>query len=355
MRYAERARIRQAQFRRTLPEAARTPTDALGLRHGHLLTLGAELHNLAPSIRGDDGVVPFFRARGIQWWTSSASGDVGQGHPTRNLASSQVACVNVLFPLAAEPAALLAFARAIDPEITELVPIPDPRDNPPSLVDFEWVGWSAPLEGGRITRGANQTSTDALIVGRTPRGVRALVIEWKYTEAYRSPQDKGAGDSGRTRLDRYTDRYHAADSSFRGDVPLPELLFEPYYQLMRLRLLADEVVRSGLSPTLPVADATVVVVAPSANEDYLRPWPATPLARRFPEAQTVVEVLQGLAKDPATFRFVDVDVARHAAFEPMFAAGKLEWSNYLAARYGGDIRPPDWSPATPPPLSWRRS
>lgn len=79
MRYAEHARIRQAQFRRTLPEAARTPTDALGLRHGHLLTLGAELHNLAPSIRGDDSVVPFFRARGIQWWTSSASGDVAAG------------------------------------------------------------------------------------------------------------------------------------------------------------------------------------------------------------------------------------------------------------------------------------
>lgn len=353
MRYGERVRIRQAQFRRTLPEEARTPTDALGLRRGHLLALGAELHNLAPSIRGDEGVVPFFRSRGIRWRTSSRSGDLGQGHPSRDLTSSQVACVNFLFPLLTEPPALLAFARAIDPEITELLPIPDAGGNPPALLELEWVGWSASPEGGRAARGADQTRADALLLARTARGVRALLIDWKYAEDYRSAGDKGLGASGRARLDRYSGRYHAPDSSFRGDVPISELLFEPSYQLLRLRRLADEVVRSGLSPACPVDDAMVVVIAPTANEDYLRPARRTPLARRFPEARTVIEILQALSKDPAAFRFVDVDLARYLTFDAMFAAGKLDWSNYLAARYGGDIRPPDWRPGAPPPLPWR--
>lgn len=344
MRYGERVRLVQAQFRRTLPEAARTPTDVLGQRHGHLLALGAELHNLMPEIRGDDGVVPFFRSRGIHWWSSPRSGDVGVGHPTRNLASSQIACVNTLFPLAADPPALLAFARGLDPEVEELLPIPDPLGNPPSRVEFEWVGWSTPLEGGRVNRGANQTSTDALLLGRTSRGVRALFIEWKYAEEYRYPEDKGLGPSGRTRRARYTDRYLAADSSFRGDVPLAELLFEPYYQLMRLRLLADDVVRTGLSPTQPVDDAVVIVVGPEANDDYLRPFPHTPLARRFPETANVVEILRRLAKDPRAFRFVDDTRARRAAFDARAASRGFDWWNYLAARYPTE-------PADPPRAS----
>ena len=55
------------------------------------------------------------------------SGDAkGQDGPTRNLASSQVACVNFLLPLARRPAALLALVRQLDPEVVAVEPIPDP-------------------------------------------------------------------------------------------------------------------------------------------------------------------------------------------------------------------------------------
>jgi hypothetical protein len=333
MRYGERARATQAQFRRSLPNEARSPDDPVGLRNGHLLALGYEAYNLYPGIR--DTIGPFFASRGVKWWTSARSGDVGEDHPTRNLASSQIACVNTLYPLAAHPEVLLAFARALDPEVESLLPIPDPLGNPPSLVEFEWVGWSAPIEGGRVTRGANQTSADALLLTRTARGVRALVIEWKYCEEYRYPEDKGVGPSGQTRLRRYTGRYEAPDSAFRADIPVAEFLFEPYYQLFRLRLLADELVRSGIGPGQRVDDAAVIVVCPTGNEDYLRPVARTPLARRFPAAGTVHAVMQATLKDPAGVRHVGIREAMREVFDAAWAANLGDWLNYHAARYQG--------------------
>ncbi len=68
------ARAQQARFRATLPEAARTPGDDRGLRHGHLLALGHELENLIPELRGDGGADDFFHALRIKWWRSGRSG-----------------------------------------------------------------------------------------------------------------------------------------------------------------------------------------------------------------------------------------------------------------------------------------
>lgn len=332
MPFGSEARAAQARFRDTLPEPARSPSDPVGRRHGHLLALGHEAENLHPELRGPDGAEAFFRARGIHWWKSTRSGDGPGEGPTRNLASSQVACVNFLLPLARRPAALLAVVRAIDPEVTALEPIPDPGGAAPSLVEFEWVGWEAPLEGGRLNRGAMQTSADALVLGHTSTGLRALVFEWKYCEEYLRPEDKGAGPSGDTRRRRYLGRYHARDGAFRGDVPLDELLFEPYYQLLRLRLLADELARSGVGPELPVHDAKVVVVCPEANRDYRVPVASTPLARRFPGRATVVELMRDTVRDPAGFELV----APARLVDGAAGLGELAaWVGYQRGRYGG--------------------
>src|SRR5438309_2298199 len=101
MAFGEVARAQQARFRSTLAAEPQRPTDDKGLRHGHLLALGHELENLIPSLRGESGALSFFRERGIKWWRNSRSGDTNDSDgPTRNLASSQVACVNFLLPLA---------------------------------------------------------------------------------------------------------------------------------------------------------------------------------------------------------------------------------------------------------------
>ena len=89
-------RKRQAVFR----EGLTTPSDGIGQRHDYLLALGCEEENLFPTLRGDDGAGRYFADRNIKWWQASVSGDASDGkRPTRNMASSQIACVNFLLPL----------------------------------------------------------------------------------------------------------------------------------------------------------------------------------------------------------------------------------------------------------------
>ena len=96
------AKQRQHHFRDSSPtvsDQGRSSTDEKGLRHTHLLAQGYEVENLFPGIRGEGGAIDFFRQRRIKWWTSPASGDYGKADkPTRNMASSQVACVNFCCP-----------------------------------------------------------------------------------------------------------------------------------------------------------------------------------------------------------------------------------------------------------------
>lgn len=336
-RFGVTARREQARFRASLSAAAQQPDDDKGKRNPHLLAHGHELENLFPGIRGAGGALAFFAERGIPWWTSARSGDrvpdatyVG---PTRNLASSQVSCVNFLLPLASVPGALLALLQAIDADVTNVETIVDSKGLA-ALVEFEWVGWREPLEGGRMTRGANQTSLDALLVARTTGGRRAYLIEWKYCEEYLRPEDKGQGRPGDTRKARYRHLYTSPTSSFNGALPFEDLLYEPFYQLMRMLLLGDRMLTEGVTEALRVEDMRVVVVCPTANVDYRRVVPATPLGRRSPAGAAVRDAMRVALKDPRRLEVVAQDelVARLRS-GPL--SGRLKpWLDYHALRYG---------------------
>ena len=114
--FLQTARVRQQVFRdesATVSDDGRNPRDEQGLRNPHLLALGHEKENLYPGIRGAGGAAEFFAHRKIKWWKSSRTGDdTGTEGPTRNMSSSQVACVNFLLPLAAIPGALSSALRA---------------------------------------------------------------------------------------------------------------------------------------------------------------------------------------------------------------------------------------------------
>jgi hypothetical protein len=140
--------------------------------------------------------------------------------------------VNFLLPLASTPSALQAMMKAIDADVLDVEAILDAEGHS-ALVELEWVGWREPLEGGGITRGANQTSIDAVVLTRTRTGRRAYLLEWKYCEEYLHPEDKGAGRAGDTRKRRYRHLYEAPSSSFNGAVVFEDLLFEPFYQRPR--------------------------------------------------------------------------------------------------------------------------
>ena len=120
-------KARQRAFRdesQTVSPDAKHPEDESGVRNPHLLALGCEEENLYPGIRGMGGAVEFFTQRHIKWWKSSRSGDdTGVDGPTRNMASSQVACVNFLLPLAGIPGALSAALQALDSDVRAVVDI----------------------------------------------------------------------------------------------------------------------------------------------------------------------------------------------------------------------------------------
>ena len=336
------AKSRQQLFRdesQTISADGKDPKDENGLRNPHLLSLGYEKENLYPGIRGIGGAVDFFAERNIKWWKSPRGGDdTGIDGPTRNMASSQVACVNFLLPLAGIPGALAAALRVLDEDVRTVVDIGHQGHISP--VEFEWLGVPRSLEGG-TTRGAQNTSLDAFLVAETITGHRrAYLVEWKYAEQYQStrPVFKGHGRSGDTRRKRYAGSFHAPYSAFNQAVvpDLDDFLYEPFYQIMRQRLLADRMVQER---ELDVDEAKVVVVAPEDNLAYRavesgRRGTSPLLARRFPHLETVEAVMRASLRDPdgrfsmvAPVLLLD-GVARSLPDET------VHWAAYWRERYG---------------------
>lgn len=322
--FGQRERKRQAAFRKGLT----TPTDRIGLKHDYLLALGCEEENLFPTLRGEDGALRYFAERGIKWWQAGVSGDASDGkRPTRNMASSQIACVNFLLPLVDIPGALTAVLQAIDNDVTGVVEIKHQRTSAP--VELEWIGLDHALEGpGVKSRGANSTSVDAFMVAETPSGRRAYLMEWKYVEEYRT-EDKGRGRQGETRRRRYAHLYDESPS-FNRKVPFDAWLFEPFYQILRLRLLADRMVHNR---ELGVTEAKVMVVVPEENRAYRErvtsPW----LAQNFPDQAISDIVRQTLVHSRHSY----------ASISPSFLTSSVRtrcgepansWGRYQRERYG---------------------
>lgn len=282
--YEKQVKRSQERFRNeseTISEAARAPSDEAGRRHGYLLSVGYEQENLFPSLR-QGRALRFFESRAIKWWRSQAGGDPDKDEagnkrpsgPTRNMASSQIACVNVLMPLAYAGTALTAILRTIDPDVEGIEPISYRRAGQSvqsSLVEFEWVGEGRSLEGTIGTRGANTTSADAFLIARMKSGRRkGFLMEWKLIEQYRHASSQLAGTAGITRRTRYATPY-ATSGAFTPDrIPLDAIAFDPIWQLMRMTLLGDLMVRRSATSRCEceVEETTVVVVCPSENDAY---------------------------------------------------------------------------------------
>ena len=338
--FGQRARHQQGLFRdssNTVSLEARTPSDGKGRRNGHLLAVGHEEDNLFPPLRGPQGAGAFLGARGVHWWRSSRSGDETKVNgPTRNMASSQISCVNFLLPLVGAPEALMAILRAIDDDVLEVATLSyKPRGSETTVsspVEFEWVGRDTCLEGGPGTRGANTTSVDALMVGVTDTGVRrAYLFEWKYVEQYKNAEYLGNGKSGEARRRRYSDLYADPESRFNGQVPLEELFYEPFYQIMRLGLLADKMVQDK---EFGITEAKVVVVCPEGNDDYRNTITSPALKERFPSAASVEDVIHAAIREPASFRLMSPEKLVAAIRKSSAAEAVSQWLAYQQERYG---------------------
>ena len=210
----------------------------------------------------------YFAENGIGWW----GGDV----PTTHTLSSQIACINHLFPLRKNREAVLALAQSIDPEF-DGVEILENDKGKDGYISFEVVSATDHLNEKRgqdnLKRGALCTSIDAVILAKKKDKHVLLTIEWKYVENYGN-DDKSKNvegkTSGDTRLRRYSGLIQESEQlksvdNYRGSV----YFFEPFYQLMRQTLWAEQMVKHKKDEVIKADDYIHVHVVPRGNKELL--------------------------------------------------------------------------------------
>ncbi len=229
------------------------------------------MSNLYHSIRTD--VINYMSDNNISWW----GGDKPSGHTL----SSQIACLNHLFAIRDDREALLKLLNSVRDEFVDLLPLP--CDCSEGYIGFEVVSGEDYLNEKQSTRGSNCTSIDALIYAVHRSGERWIIpIEWKYTEHYpnfdKSNEDRvgaenrGLNGKGVERLNRYcllidNSQQLKKLSNYRGSIYYQE----PFYQLMRQTLWAEQVVAHKSSEFEPLkADNYLHLhIIPTDNRDLL--------------------------------------------------------------------------------------
>ena len=225
------------------------------------------MNNLYEPIRND--VIRYFKDNKISWW----GGDKPSGHTL----SSQIACLNHLFAIMGDKEAVLAMLNGVRDEFKEVLSVQ--CDAAPQYIGFEVVSEEDPLNEKTSTRGSNCTSVDAFIYAKhKDDSIWLIPIEWKYTEHYanldksnedRQGEEKRSNGKGQERVRRYsalTDVSLQLKSldSYYGSIYYQE----PFYQLMRQTLWAENVVKLE-EEKLKADNYMHIHVIPSANKDLL--------------------------------------------------------------------------------------
>lgn len=212
----------------------------------------------------------------IVWWG-------GKQAPTAHTLSSQIACLNHLFLIRNDKESVLKVLNNIRDEFVDVLPIS--CDKEPAYISFEVTSRIDRLNESKskdaeITRGSNCTSIDAFIYAEHKSGELWLIpIEWKYTEHYnnqdksledRESEPKGSNGKGQERLSRYC---HLIDISkqlkklvdYRSSI----YFYEPFYQLMRQTLWAEQVILNKDDEMLKATNYLHLHIIPNENHDLL--------------------------------------------------------------------------------------
>jgi len=234
----------------------------LGANRNFVLTDG--LMNIYEPIRND--VLRYFADNKISWW--------GGMNPTGHVLSSQMACLNHLFPLRNNRNAVLEIARVFSSKFVDVIEIETDRALP-GFIQFEAVSDNDNLHEGSPTRGANCTSVDALIYALHEDGSKWLIpIEWKYTEIYNDQnkaiegyRNDSAKCKGDVRKGRYTDLINHSGQLKNDDHYC--YYFEPFYQLMRQTLWAEQMISNKKNESIKADNFLHIHVIPVGNKDLL--------------------------------------------------------------------------------------
>jgi hypothetical protein len=319
--FLDTERTRQARFKQEsafFSNAAKADGVYLGLARSFCLPAQCAGENLFHEIRA--AAIANFTDHRIQWH----QGETGQ--PNNHLCSSQVCCVNFLFPFAANPRALVELLRPLFPTIQRGLPIEGGQ-----YVAFEWIGARNYL-GEKVrtvrTRGANATSMDAATMFEHSDGRRQIVlIEWKYTESY-SGTMKVIAATGTDRTAIYRPLYERSDFPLYKDLlPSFDTLFcEPFYQFMRQQCLAHEMERAR---ELGADTVSLLHIAPAHNHELRKV--TSPSLRHLGE--NVTDVWTALVREPGRF----ASISTEALFAPILSNADFPelraWQEYISGRY----------------------
>lgn len=328
-KFLEIERHRLVEFKKHTPYLSDAARDAgmykKGKSHPICLPRSHAEENLFLGIR--EAAQAYFAKFEIKWHDGHA------GKPSNPLCSSQVCCVNFLFPFHDQPEALAELLRPVFPDLARMLPIENGQ-----YVAFEWIGAENYLRekvsrNGKRTRGANFTSADAAMMFERTDGKRQIVlIEWKYIEAYNSKQSLAIAESGTDRREIYRWLYD------RPDCPLDKgallsfdaLFYEPFHQLMRQQFLAHEM---EIAHELCADRVSVLHIEPAHNTDFQR-ITSLDLVRL---GETVTGVWQQLVTAPDRF----TSVRTETLFGGLVANPVPEmqaWADYIQARYPWVLR-----------------
>jgi hypothetical protein len=270
--------------------------------------------NLFATIR--QSALTYFAQHSIHW------------HMLDHLCSSQVCCVNFLFPFMDQPDALADLLRPIFPSLHHMLPL----ETPEQFVAFEWIGAENYLRekvrgNNSRTRGANFTSADAMVRFERDDGKRQIVlIEWKYTESYSSVTKKISVRG----TDRSLIYAHLYD---RDDCPLDKtllphydaLFYEPFYQFMRQQFLAQEMEQAH---EFGADVVSLLHIAPAHNHEFTTV--TSPELRGL--GSSVNEVWKRLVRSSDRFASVSTETL-FGKFPAHLYPQLSTWWDYLNTRY----------------------
>lgn len=199
-----------------------------------------------------------------------------------NPMSSQAACLNVFGSLNRSPNEIIRFFNYFSLNITQVIDFPTGVNvdgeiyNDKGPIIFEWIGpRRSPINERGGSRGKCKTSIDAYLLAEIDDKITQLLIEWKFTEDYSSKADnhKFTGVEGNERLRRYSSvlaklrKDEHFPFNFKGKIGLSDFSYEPYYQLLRMTLLARMTTPLRLNQEIMVEDYRIVHLTHSENNN----------------------------------------------------------------------------------------
>ena len=235
--------------------------------------------------------------------------------------------MNFLFPFSNNPANLAKLLSPIYPELETMLLVENGQ-----YVSFEWIGarnylGEKVIGSGKRSRGANCTSTDAIVLFKRRDGKKQVVlIEWKYTESYGTTSYKIAR-SGTDRRTIYRHLFESPDCPINKEL-LPNfdaLFHEPFYQFMRQQFLTNEMEKAH---ELDADIVSLLHIAPAHNKDFRKI--TSPELTSLGTSATDVWTKLVLGED----RFLSVSTEK--LFGELSADNLPEmadWLDYIHARY----------------------